>query len=322
MKRLLVVALLSSRPVSSTPLDRRPRWDPPPQGGFGPVAGGPPPGGGGMTAGGVDRGRLQLTTALRFRGDIGGVFQISCPANCGESGAAVGHRRLHRRLRICRAAIHAGLISPAGGVVAVRLEPGRPAYRGSVRNGIAVAATTASYPKSYVRPQRRPGRGVRATAARRPAQYPPPPPAQYPPPPPYAQPAPAGYAPPPMQAIEAGCSFNAGQLRGDDRRAVTWSTARPAASTPAAASGAPTRTPPTHGVCRAAIHAGLITDAGGNVVVTLDPGRPAYRGSVRNGVRSSDYGNTRRASTCRGRSRHRSADSSYRSRPASWAADP
>ena len=24
--------------------------------------------------------------------------------------------------------------------------------------------------------------------------------------------------------------------------------------------------------------------------MTLDPGRPAYRGSIRNGVRSSDYG--------------------------------
>jgi hypothetical protein len=44
-------------------------------------------------------------------------------------------------------------------------------------------------------------------------------------------------------------------------------------------------------VCTAAVHAGLITQAaGGRVVIEIEPGEDAYRGSVANGVTSSDYG--------------------------------
>jgi len=44
-------------------------------------------------------------------------------------------------------------------------------------------------------------------------------------------------------------------------------------------------------VCLAAVHAGLITPGSGGVVgFEIRPGESAYRGSTRNGVRSSDYG--------------------------------
>ena len=43
-------------------------------------------------------------------------------------------------------------------------------------------------------------------------------------------------------------------------------------------------------ICNAAIHAGVIPAEGGNVVVTREEGRPAYRGSRRNGIESADYG--------------------------------
>lgn len=43
-------------------------------------------------------------------------------------------------------------------------------------------------------------------------------------------------------------------------------------------------------ICNAAIHAGVIPAEGGNVIVTREEGRPAYRGSRRNGIESSDYG--------------------------------
>ena len=91
-------------------------------------------------------------------------------------------------------------------------------------------------------------------------------------------------------AIEAGCSFNATQIRGEigsshlvncppgcDDTGGLWGTDAYAADSK---------------ICRAAVHTGLITSAaGGNVVVTINPGRPAYRGSVRNGTRSNDYAN-------------------------------
>ena len=43
-------------------------------------------------------------------------------------------------------------------------------------------------------------------------------------------------------------------------------------------------------ICAAAIHAGVIRAGGGRVAVHVEPGRPAYEGSYRNGVTSDDYG--------------------------------
>jgi hypothetical protein len=43
-------------------------------------------------------------------------------------------------------------------------------------------------------------------------------------------------------------------------------------------------------LCRAALHAGAIPAAGGRVTVVRSDGRPLYTGSIRNGVRSSDFG--------------------------------
>ncbi len=45
-------------------------------------------------------------------------------------------------------------------------------------------------------------------------------------------------------------------------------------------------------VCSAGVHVGLITLAGGGVVVIeIRPGAPAYYGTFRNGITSRDYGN-------------------------------
>jgi len=64
------------------------------------------------------------------------VHLVSCPANCAAAGGLWGTDVYTGDSGICRAAIHAGLLSNAGGFVVVGLEPGRPAYRGSVRNQI------------------------------------------------------------------------------------------------------------------------------------------------------------------------------------------
>jgi len=42
-------------------------------------------------------------------------------------------------------------------------------------------------------------------------------------------------------------------------------------------------------VCKAAVHAGAIPDAGGRVTVKRAPGCDKYSGSKQNGVKSSDY---------------------------------
>jgi len=44
------------------------------------------------------------------------------------------------------------------------------------------------------------------------------------------------------------------------------------------------------GICAAALHAGVVTPAGGAVSVLRMPGRDRYQGSSRNGITTADYG--------------------------------
>ncbi|HEY2900056.1 MAG TPA: LCCL domain-containing protein [Polyangia bacterium] len=195
--------------------------------------------------------------AGQLQGGPGAVFQVGCPPGCESTGGLWGTDVYTADSSICRAGIHAGAISPGGGVVTVRIEPGRPAYRGTARNGLA-SNDYGSYPRSYAVLN---GSG---------------PPADAPPP----------GAP---QAIEAGCSFSSMQIQ-DAPGAARLVSCPPGCSTQGGLWGSDVYTGDS-GICRAAIHSGFLSDAGGMVVVVLDVGRPAYRGSARNGITSSDYGN-------------------------------
>ena len=260
---------------------------------------GPPPSGPPMMTGGpIEAGCSYNGTQLP--GDVGAQFQIACPPGCESTGGLWGSDVYTADSAICRAAIHAGAISPAGGLVGVQLQPGRPAYRGSMRNGIS-SNDYGEYGKSYVviaggggppaPPQGYPPPGYGQPPPAGYSQQPPPGYAQpQPPPPGYNQgpPAPA-YAPAGNPVIEAGCSYNAGQIQ-DAIGSLHLVACPPGCANSGGLWGTDLYTADS-GICRAAIHAGLITDAGGTVAVILEPGRPAYRGSMRNAVRSSDYGN-------------------------------
>jgi hypothetical protein len=44
-------------------------------------------------------------------------------------------------------------------------------------------------------------------------------------------------------------------------------------------------------VCSAAVHSGLITPTqGGNVIIEIRPGAASYSGTLRNGIKTADYG--------------------------------
>jgi hypothetical protein len=213
--------------------------------------------------------------ATQLQGDPGAVFQIACPPGC-TTGGLWGTDIYTADSGLCHAAIHAGAMSPDGGVVVVRIEPGQPAYRGSPRNGV----TSWDY-GAY-------GRSFTVGAAAGPPVMGQPAPGQ-----PAAQWAgqpPATPAPPAApQAIEAGCSYNSTQISD------ALGTAHLISCPPGcAASGGLWGTDVYTGdsaICKAAIHAGIISNNGGYVVVVLDGPRPAFRGSVRNQVTSGDYGN-------------------------------
>lgn len=71
-----------------------------------------------------------------------GVDRLACvcePAAM-RSGEVWGSFVYTADSQICRAALHAGAVGPAGGAVTIIPEPGRPGYRGSNRNGVTSSA--------------------------------------------------------------------------------------------------------------------------------------------------------------------------------------
>lgn len=203
-------------------------------------------------------------------GGPGAVFQVACPGGCDQSGGLWGTETYTGDSAICRAGIHMGVISPAGGVVTVRLEPGRPAYRGSWGSNNVQSSDYGTYSKSYV--------VLGAPAAPPAASAPPPPPMAGRPPPPAASGA----------VIEPGCSFGANAIK------APAGTSHMISCPPGCAGQGPLWGTDVYtgdsSVCRAAIHAGVIAPNGGMALVTLEGARPAFRGSHRNGVESHDYG--------------------------------
>jgi LCCL domain len=212
--------------------------------------GGSPSGGGPIEAG-------CSFNATQLQGAPGATFQIACPSGCESNGGLWGTDVYTADSGICRAGIHAGAISPAGGIVVVQIQPGRPAYRGSSRYNVT-SSDYGNYGLSFA---------VIAPAGQ--ASVAPPQPA----------------AP---QVIEAGCSFNSTQIH-DAMGSAHLVSCPPGCADQGGLWGTDVYTGDS-GICRAAIHSGLIATNGGPVVVILDAGRPAYRGTVRYGIRSSDYG--------------------------------
>jgi hypothetical protein len=88
--------------------------------------------------------------------------------------------------------------------------------------------------------------------------------------------------------IEAGCTYDARQLDGSD--GTTFRVACPASGdSPSTTYGTGVYTADSP-ICKSAIHSGAIPASGGVATLKLEAGRPAYRGSEQNGIKSRDYG--------------------------------
>ena len=74
-------------------------------------------------------------TAKQLRGTRQAVT-CTCSAQQTRSGQVWGSGPYTDDSRICRAAVHAGVISPSGGEVRFQMEAGRSRYSGSTRNGV------------------------------------------------------------------------------------------------------------------------------------------------------------------------------------------
>ncbi|XP_073498710.1 cysteine-rich secretory protein LCCL domain-containing 2-like isoform X2 [Phyllobates terribilis] len=76
---------------------------------------------------------------------------IECPANCNILYVAWGTDIYTSDSDLCPTAIHAGVITAAGGYVTVKREPLQDIYVGSYRNGIATLSTTSLFNKESYR---------------------------------------------------------------------------------------------------------------------------------------------------------------------------
>jgi hypothetical protein len=199
-------------------------------------------------------------TGSEIKGEPGSLHQLACPAGC-KADNVVGTDDYTSDSPVCAAAVHAGMISGRGGEVTVMVEPGRPAYRGSKRNGVQ-SRDWGAYRGSFR------FQGVPRVA-----------------PEPEVAPAPV--------IVDAGCTLEANEIHGEPGSVHRVSCPGGCNNvTPAGVWGSNPYSGHSR-ICVAAIHAGLSTDRGGEFTLILEEAKPAFRGSKSNGVESRDWGEYR-----------------------------
>ncbi len=193
--------------------------------------------------------------ATQYRGR-NGAETCHCSAQASRSGNVWGTEIYTDDSRICRAAVHAGRITERGGNVRVVFLGSRPSYQGSQRNGVRsqnYGRWQGSFRFAQGNYGGQPGYGGRP-----------------------------GYG----DRVE-NCPSNATQWRGRRERQRCQCAA--SATRSGSVWGSDVYTDDSR-ICRAAVHAGVISNRGGIVTLDMRRGQSSYNGSNRNGVRSSNYG--------------------------------
>ncbi len=203
--------------------------------------------------------RADCTLAARdVPGEPGQKRFVECPAGCAERYHAVWGSDLYSDdSSVCAAAIHAGAITAAGGVVLFDFLPGRDGYAPSRRAGIE-SRSWGFWRRSFQ---------VFAVAADGTPSRPTPPPVD--------RPGPRG-----------GCEATGRTLLSAERPTVEH--VCPASCTLATIFGSGEYTDDSS-VCVAALHAGATTAAGGKIIVRLGAKRERFEGTTRNGVESRSW---------------------------------
>jgi len=192
-----------------------------------------------------------------IKGEPGSVHPVMCPAGCNKDVTLHGTDVYTSNTPICAAAMHASMISDRGGEVAVVLEPGRPAYRGSKHNGVT-SQDWGRYDASYR------FQGPRLVQTE-----------------PQAVRAPI--------VLDAGCSFQGSDVHGEPGSLHRVSCPAGCKTDDPRVFGTDTYAGLSR-VCNSATHAGLISnEQGGEFTLILGDARPAFRGSKRNGIDSRDW---------------------------------
>lgn len=80
-----------------------------------------------------------VDNAQGLEGEVGATWAISCPAGCAEGPIVWGTGTYSDDSSVCRAAIHSGAITDAGGSTTLRILPGQESYPGSTLNGVTTS---------------------------------------------------------------------------------------------------------------------------------------------------------------------------------------
>jgi hypothetical protein len=85
---------------------------------------------------------------MDYRGENGMVVSCSCSSSATSSGSVWGNDYYTDNSSPCRAALHAGLISPSGGSFNAVIAAGAYSYNSTTRNGVT-SDNWGSWPGSY-----------------------------------------------------------------------------------------------------------------------------------------------------------------------------
>jgi LCCL domain len=193
------------------------------------------------------------SNASSLRG-TGRSMRCRCSRAASTSGSVWGSGTYTDDSRICRAAVHAGVISSNGGIVTIQASGGLRSYAGSNSNGVT-SGKWGSFGGSFRFSGSSGGGAVSGTSGNR--------------------------------SNRAFCPSTAVSYRGSGRT-ITCSCSG-SETRGGSVWGTGTYTDDSK-ICRAAMHAGIIGLSGGNISFRMVGPRNSYRGSSANSVNSGNYG--------------------------------
>lgn len=191
--------------------------------------------------------------ASSLNGTDGKTFTLACSAG-GTAHSVWGSDIYTTDSSICTAAVHSGLITyQQGGSVTIEVRPGRPVYGCSERNGVT-SSCYGPYRQSFSFKTPDTAAVVRAAEDQTTVLW---------------------------STSASMVNFEIGK---------TWTVKCPAGGTEGSVWGTDIYTLDSS-ICNAAAHAGKLTrENGGSATIELRPGESSYKGTTRNGIRTSDYG--------------------------------
>jgi hypothetical protein len=191
--------------------------------------------------------------ASTLNGTDGKTFTLACSPG-GTAHSVWGSDIYTTDSSICTAGVHSGLITyQQGGTVTIELRPGRTIYGCSERNGVATSPY-GSYQHSFVFKTPNTEAVVRAAEDQTPVLW---------------------NSSAAMVSFEIGKTYKF-KCPSGGKESTVWGTDIYTLDS---------------SICNAAVHAGKLTrESGGSVTIALRPGKSAYKGSTRNGIKTNDYG--------------------------------